>query len=183
MYIDRTYFVGEINIPGTGSLAVQERLNFFIEKYEKELLRALLGYELYDAFVAGTKDKTEEQIDPKWKDLRDGKTYTASNSKKASWGGLWDSTTKQSPIANYVYYWWTRDKASHTSEVGETSEGDTAVKVSPVAKQARAWNEISDRVLELHRFMNHHLDVYPEWLSHDVCQMLFDFKPINAFNL
>jgi hypothetical protein len=50
--IDVSYFVGELNIPNTGTLPIQERLNWHIQKYETEFLQKLMGYPLWKAFTA-----------------------------------------------------------------------------------------------------------------------------------
>ena len=51
MLIDTSYFVGELNIPNTDSPAILERLTWFINKYEVEILRDVLGTDLYRAFM------------------------------------------------------------------------------------------------------------------------------------
>jgi hypothetical protein len=51
MLIDTSYFVGELNIPNTDSPAVVEKLTWFINKYEVDILRDILGVDLYRAFM------------------------------------------------------------------------------------------------------------------------------------
>src|SRR3954471_2443196 len=103
--IDKTYFVGEINIPDTDNPAVEERLNFFIAKYEEEFLKTVLGYSLWSSYTTGIAvTPTPDVI---WTNLRDGVEYLVSE-KTYKYRGLYNPTLKLSPIANYVYYWWMR---------------------------------------------------------------------------
>jgi hypothetical protein len=82
--IDRTYFIGELNLAGTERAPVQEVLDWFIAKYEPELLERLLGYDLYAAFKTGLTQSTIEQ---RWTDLLEGTTYTWGSRTKR-WRGL-----------------------------------------------------------------------------------------------
>jgi hypothetical protein len=179
--IDKSYFVGEINIPDTSNASVLERLNFLIVKYEGQLLRDLLGNALYAAYTTGIGAATP---DAKWTELRDGKTYTDGNGDVQIWSGFRNSTTKQSLIANYVYYWWQRDKASHTTALGEVKDNtDGGERVSPIDKQVRAWNEMADQVAELVSFLNSNTTTYTEWTTPQSCKALSDYRYINAFNI
>lgn len=180
MLLDKTYFVGEINIPNTSNQSVLERLNFFIAKYEEQLLRALLGDGLYKAYTDGLAAN-----DPKYIAIRDGKDYTDSNAKAYNWMGLRKESTKQSLIANYVYYWWLRDKVSITTGVGEADvKTDSADKISPAAKMTKAWNEMVEWNRSLMFFLDINKDDYPQWdracVIHNNYSVL---SPINSFNI
>lgn len=83
--IDRSYFVGEINIPNTHRIEIQERLDLFIETHEPELLCDLLGYSLYKAFTQGLQGAP---VDQKWKDLLEGVEYTNQSDRLTKWRGL-----------------------------------------------------------------------------------------------
>lgn len=182
MLIDATYFVGEINIPGTGNLSIQERLDIFIETKEEELLLTLLGYELYRDLTAGLTAEAPEQ---KWKDLKNGKEYNDTTGKLRKWNGLIKGTPPEaySLIALYVYYWWMRDKASQTTPIGEAeNKSDTSDLVSPAVKMSRAWNEMSRWIDELFLFLESNKDVYPQW-DVDVYALKDEFSPINVYNL
>jgi hypothetical protein len=85
MLIDRTYFVGELNIPNTSSAAVGSLVDLFIEKYEEKLLNDVLGYSLHKAFKAGMQEMPVAQ---KWTDLIEGVEYTDTNLKTRFWKGL-----------------------------------------------------------------------------------------------
>jgi hypothetical protein len=182
--IDQTYFVGELNIPDAPKAEVLERLSFLIAKYEEELLRASLGNDLYLAFITGTVGKLEADIDQKWKNLRDGKDYTDLTGRSANWIGLRKGSTKQSMIANYVYYFWLRDRASRTSAVGETRGlSKTEENVSPGTKMARAWNEMVRWISDLVKFLDANRVDYPEWTKVDRSKISRMFKAINVMGI
>lgn len=82
MLIDKSYFEGDLKIPYNE--ITQERLEFFIQKYEEELLRDLLGYDLFKQFMSGLEDSA---VDPKWNDLLLGAEYTWYGKLK-KWDGL-----------------------------------------------------------------------------------------------
>ena len=183
MIIDHTYFIGERNIPGTGKLDVQERLNYFIAKYEPKLLRALLGDSLYAAYKAGIAAGTP---DAKWLALKNGKTYQEANGKTKIWTGFTvvDGINKFSLIADYVYFYWMRDNASQSTAIGEVRNLTKESKpVSPEDKMRNAWNSMAEWIWELAHFLNCHTEDYPQWLEHDVLQMLKDFKPLNRLGI
>lgn len=85
MLIDRTYFVGELNMPNTSQTAIGGLVDLFIEKYEEQFLNDVLGYSLYKALKAGLQDVPVSQ---KWTDLIEGVEYTDINSKTRLWRGL-----------------------------------------------------------------------------------------------
>ena len=85
MLINSTYFIGDCNVPNTDNAAVVEALNFFISKYEPELLQKSLGYSFYKAFYNGI---TTPIIDQRWIDLIYGVEYTDANGLISKWRGL-----------------------------------------------------------------------------------------------
>lgn len=134
MLIDSTYFVGEIGIANATLQAVSTNLSVFITKYETKFLKLLLGDTLYADFTAGLL------IDPiaeEWVTLRDL---------------LVNSTTKESAIANYIYYRYMLNEASKTVGVGQVKPtAENAAQVNNMPKMVRAWNEMVDwnRVLSV----------------------------------
>lgn len=83
--IDRSYFVGDLNIPNTHRPEIQERLDLFIETHEPELLRDLFGYPLYKDFMQGLQGAP---VDQKWTDLLEGVEYTDQSDRLTKWRGL-----------------------------------------------------------------------------------------------
>jgi hypothetical protein len=186
--IDKTYFVGELNIPGTGNAAISERLDLFISKYEKDFLKKVLGTALYNTYTTGIAvTPTPNQI---WIDLRDGKDYQVGD-VTYSWFGFANATTKQSPIANYVYYWWMR---SDTSAKPDDAEQQAAYYERRNGSMARAWNEMSRWVLGENRygylyssgllgFLRTNSSVYGDWKDFTGYNIYREFAPINLMNL
>lgn len=85
MLIDATYFRGNINIPNTNDAAVLQRLNWFIENYEEELLKDVLGIDLYNEFIEGL---LEDPVDTLWTDLLYGAQYVGIDGRAYEWMGL-----------------------------------------------------------------------------------------------
>lgn len=83
--IDRTYFVGELNIPNTSQAAIGSAVDLFIEQYEEKLLNEVLGYTLYKALKAGLLIVPVAQ---KWTDLIEGVEYSDLATKTRFWKGL-----------------------------------------------------------------------------------------------
>lgn len=83
--INESYFVGQLNIPDTDQAATLERLNWFIERYEREFLVDVMGYRLYKAFVTGI---TQANVDTRWKNLLKGCEFTNRRSLPDFWIGI-----------------------------------------------------------------------------------------------
>lgn len=155
MLIDASYFIGELDIPNTDSLPVQENLQIFINKYEVKFLKMLLGNVLYAEYIAGstlvpvepaTDPVTYEPIPQKWIDLQNQ---------------LRDVTTKVSPIANFIYFYFVRDKTIYNSGTGtQQAEGENSTKADSKIKTVRAWNEMNELCFEIHKFLKTNISVY-----------------------
>jgi hypothetical protein len=104
MLIDKSYFVGDLDIPNTGDLPVSERLTWFIQKYEPDFLQKLLGYPLYKVFIAGLNVTAPAVPEQRFIDILYGKEYTDINGLLRKWKGL---IVTDSPTLNlaggYVY--------------------------------------------------------------------------------
>lgn len=143
MLIDASYFIGELDIPNTDTLPVQENLAIFINKYERKFLRTILGNVLYAQYIAGL---TEDPVDPKWTALQDQ---------------LRDVTTKVSPISNYIYFFFVRDKTIYNSGTGtQQAEGENSTKADSKIKTVRAWNEMNELSFEIHKFLKTNISIY-----------------------
>jgi hypothetical protein len=91
-------------------------------------------------------------------------------------------TERRSLIANFVYYWYQRTKASESSGVGESiTKTENAARTSPADKMTTAWNEMAVWVKEMVLFLRSKEDVYTEfelqWMNPQYT------RPINSFNL
>jgi hypothetical protein len=177
MLIDKSYFVLEINIP-TGSVPVLDRLNGFIEQYEIEFLHKVLGYPLADQFIAGYAAVPPAQ---KWVNLATGTTYTL-NGKTIKWNGLLMTTPKRSPIANYIYYWYSRDAHTKTSTMGETkAKVENSEPITPAWKMVAAWAKMQLWINDLFNFLEAHKDTYG--FTRTKYDIQCEFGNINEFNI
>lgn len=155
--IDKTFFIGEINLPLSADSSAS--LNLFISKYEKEYLQAALGYSLWKAFDEGIA--AEEPAD-RFLAIKNGGEYTNCRGVVDYWQGL--VSGKVSPIANYVYYWYTRDNATYTAPTGEVKgKSDNSTNADSFLKQMRAYNEMSRLTDQLHEFLKANAATYPEF--------------------
>lgn len=169
--IDNTYFVRELSLP-TDQIAAE--LTSYIDRFEPEILTKILGYDLKKAFVdalAGTPDQ-------KWIDLRDGKEYQ-QDSVYRKWRGF-KNTTKESLIANYVFYQYTIYGSEFNSTFGlkqVNSENSTFADYR--RKQARVYNQMVDWISELDDFIqysNSITETYPNYEPEVI-------RKVNIFNI
>ena len=144
MFIDNTYFVGEINIPNlTGTQSNAVNLAQAIAQYEEEILIDLLGYKLYSLLVADLQNgEPQSQI---FKDLVNGAEFTHSFqnvSTTLKWKGL-KNTSKQSLLAYYVFYKYVERDVTHLSGAGVVlAKGEKGFRASSVNKMINAWERM-----------------------------------------
>lgn len=198
--INEDYFVRDISIP-TGTPDEVARLDSEIEKYEKEVLLKVLGYDLYYEFI-------NNPIEQRFLDIRNGKEFVfdlCGKTIKRKYVGLTNSQ-KESLIAYYVYFYITRDRVSFTSSTGEINpDNENSNQISPYGKMVSAWNnyvemagdltctryndpyfldyfyklEISSYMHvndhpSLYNFLLANKEVYPEW-EFDPCEKISIF--------
>ena len=135
--IDESYFINDIAIANTSSESTGASLNSAIVKREKEALISVLGYELYELFIANLT----VQI---YKDILDGKEFSFSFCGKTvtrKWVGL-ANTEKISLIAYYTYFFYEKDRNEFNSGVGFVKpKVENAVQENPGLKFVNAWNQ------------------------------------------
>lgn len=162
MIIDHTYFTQKLSLPQRGNSEGQDLITDFIETYEEEYLKKVLGYDLWLAFSTGIAG-SPGGYDQRWIDLLEGKAFTYL-SKNYNWDGF--ETMIKTPIANYVYYKWTEDQASNNTLVGTAVQVvDNNSRVNAVSKMVDAWNRMVDMNKTLWMFLKSDPDVYPEWVD------------------
>ena len=143
MLIDGTYFKGltaidglniETGAPSTSRQAMVGFLNSFIETYEKEYLKLVLGADMCRQFTDYLKLDPKEKIN-KWEKLR---SFLNKDGK--------------SPITNYVFFFFVRRNDAHVSGTGVVGcSGDEKVDSSIV--QIPAWNEMVEMNSDVFRFL------------------------------
>lgn len=156
--IDYTFFTGKINLPQVGNTDGRDSVTGFIDTYETEYLKKVLGYDLWKAFTDGIAGSGTP--DQRWVDLIQGKEFEY-NSKTYKWTGF---ENKPSPISQYVYYQIQQDSAIDTTLVGQsTAAVENATRTSPVTKMIQAWNDMAEMNIALWNFLYVNRTTYPEW--------------------
>lgn len=84
-FINASYFYGNLNIAQKDQKPVADSLQIFIDQYEPEFLERVLGYELWQAFLAGLE---ESVIDSRWTFLRDGGAFAGYDQRQHKWVGF-----------------------------------------------------------------------------------------------
>lgn len=205
-FTDKTYFRGELTIANLSSLPVEESLGYFITKYETEFLNKVLGFAFAKLFIAGLTVVDPATPDQRWLDLKYGKDFTYQT-VEGNWPGFVNSA-KVSPLANFIYYHFTRDQVTQTAGIGQVqTKGENSTSASSVTKLVRAYNEMVNMQIPLITFLLANPDEYPEfkfnpadiwslsysqwynyWLNHGywpvshICDGGL-YKRINAFNI
>lgn len=181
MFLTEAYFQGDLYLPnlvttkpeavGVGrmvSAVAESDLSYYVDKYEREFLRLLLGDELYDAFIAGL----EEPDNARWLALKD-KIYDTTGSYPLS------------PAANYVYYMLISHNVTATTMKGEVvPEQDYAKNAS----SKRNWPIRGTRYFRMPNVYGVLLTtisrIYGQYVICRTChQFLCYFAPVNIFGI
>jgi hypothetical protein len=182
--IDKTYFKMDINLPASNFTD----LSNYVSTYEPEILRLLLGedlYQLVNAFILSNPTASSQAV----QDLVLGKEYTVdiglASPSKVKWNGL-INTSKISIISYYIYYWYMRNKVSLTTTTGEVkSSYENATRGAVANKVNNSWRRLQklygfvDQSLIIpsaYNFLYEHESDYPEWI-------FTPLKSTNAFDL
>lgn len=121
--IDKNYFCGGLYIADLSETREAAELDRYIAKYQKDYIKRMFGV------VYSELDELPEELVAL----------------------LRDETLLVSPIANYVYFQYQRDKATVTTGSGEkTVTIQNTSAMSPSEKFVKAWNEMVDMSGEIH---------------------------------
>jgi hypothetical protein len=175
--IDASYFIGEINIPNTQKTEIQESLDWFISKYEQELLQKLLGWELWSLYNADASSQ-------RFVDLINGTDYVYGGYIYHWRGLIWKAgENPHSLIANYIYWYWMKDKQIWNSGIGTIKATPIqGVVMSPGLKMVHVWNDFAEQVKEFYNYMTWSSVLYPEWNANNVFS-LWEFAGTNDFDI
>lgn len=178
MFIDRTYFIGELNIPDNE--ATNSLLDLYIEKYEKEFLQRLLGITVYNDLVTAYSSTPYDQ---KWIDLIEGKTYSYYGTDYSYFGiapGFQGTAFfRESPIANFIYYWFMRGTETQTTSGGEVkTKNENSINTGAGMKVTKAWNEMSKWECDFRQYINAYQTTYNLPYSWN-----YYFRKINEFDI
>jgi len=173
MYIDQSYFEGALEIAQLGQASVVTKLNGFITRFEPIILEAALGYDFFKAFADGLNAGSDEQIEERWEDLRDGLVYANVNGVRKKFVGFFNSSTKTSPLAGFIYYEFMKEMASQNTGIGLVkAKGENSVRADVVRKPVNAFNEAAYQVRSFWEMLqadqNKAIKVYPEFKPEQV---------------
>jgi len=150
-------FIGDINLPGqvlTGSYAT---IGFFIEKYEKEALIDLLGYDLYKELKAEI-DSVPQVFTAKWSALVNGAEFNIG-SYLYKFDGLADM------LAYFVYYNYLKDNVNNYESVGAViPQGENSARTAPDGLMVNAWNEYKNSFDIAIQYIIANQSQYPKWI-------------------
>lgn len=161
--IDYTFFQGNIDLP-VGSPDVQAEVDMFVSNYEPEYLQKALGYAFGKLFIIGGVPSP----DARFQKLLNGGEYTDANGVLRKWEGL-KPANKLTPIANYCYFYYSRNATTYTTSVGEQKgKAVNSNNSSPFMKEFRAWNEMVKWTAEMWCFLKFAKNddgtvMFPEW--------------------
>lgn len=97
------------------------KLDKAIKKHEKAYLRLLLGRELYAEYITSPEDA-------KWDALN---------------ALLYDTENLESPIANYIYFWYLDENiGTYDGSLFLTTKHENSNNHSVIYNQIKAWNEM-----------------------------------------
>lgn len=141
--ITKDYFRGNIQLQVHENEDLNELLNISIITYEPKVLKLLLGYSLYKDFEAG---RSVMPIDSKWSNLIDGAEFSFElngHTINTKWEGLRNTTTYESLIAYYIYYYHRRDNETFSSPLGEQKgKTENSDRASFLSKMINAQNKM-----------------------------------------
>lgn len=140
--IDLSFFVSEISIPNTNQQPVADHLMLLITEVQEQLLRDLLGDDLYAQFEVGLN---AGPIDQKWIDLKNKIVHN-----------------QKSMIAYRVYCKWIDQTVTQTAGLGENlQQSENGTRYTINAKFVNAWNKMIDEMADFYSFIRDNYQNYP----------------------
>jgi len=144
--IDSSYFIKELSVPNINEMDSDnlDILNQYIDKYSRQLLQTVLGYDLFKVLdsniTAGVLNVGAPQ---KWLDLVNGVEYT-KDGKTYKWKGLLhtEGLFKGSLLATFVFYNWFKDNVTTVTGTGEKSiKAFNSETVNSNQRLVTVWND------------------------------------------
>ena len=178
LYIDSTYFFGILQVPNLGDTANAANFAAILTKYEKTFLKKFFGYEFAQVLIAeyALPIPTARAVG-----IVEGGTFTDGKGITRTWQGL-KNDDKESPLANYVYFFWQKINVTKTMQARESIQlTENSVRVNPSAKVTAVYNEMVKMGKELECYLYYKKDVYPELEKHIIPSSLL--TKINAFDI
>lgn len=151
MIVNSSYFIGDLYLSQIGGETsefsqTKDEFNYFIDKYEYEILNLGLGVELYNDFVSNLQPDGTLIVgaDEKWNKLLNGTSYE-KNGVNYFWRGLIQQigVCKLSLIAYYIYYKYISfQQTQHTSLGLVSADAENSIKASAIPKMTKAWRNM-----------------------------------------
>lgn len=178
MFLDKTYFVGDLAVPnlfGTAvvNTAIAEEVANFIRKYELDYLYALLGKTLADELIAGML--VLPTPDTKWSDLYNQIYFTRSS---ITWnedhelevdehGNIIFESIPLSPAANFVFFKFYKSHITEFFGSGESKPAkENAATATSSARMIQAWNVCCDMTYVIWKWLDDNSATYDwDWTS------------------
>jgi hypothetical protein len=177
--VDASFFVADRTVAQLSQAAVRTELELYIKRYQYDYLVRVMGLNLYKLFETGYAIDPKPQI---WVDLVSGAEYVQGG-KTCIWQGLANQEFKTSPIADYVYYWYQRDKV--TAVVGSGTILPNAENGEAVVNRGRmvsAWNAAREGAKACEAFLESNPTAYPDYRGVSYSNRHY-FSPVNLLNL
>jgi hypothetical protein len=134
MLIDLTYFKGSLFLAQLGQPDISERVEDFIEEFEREYLQKCVGLALAEELLAYDGDP----INPDFEALLEGTNYEKD-------GDLLHFEGLKKGLAYYVYFQYVIDQYSTRAGVGEVIPlTENSEVIVPQRKRAIAWNNAAN---------------------------------------
>lgn len=170
--IDKTYFIGEINLP-TDNVSRVNKLQVYIDSAQKTYLKYALGYELYKLFIAELPTPSSARFTA----ILEGSDFTnVVTTYEDHWDGL-VNTELESMLAYFAYFEYTEGVYISESGNGTTSSlFENSDRVVPISKQVNAYNKGLEQYCKLYDYLYANETTYPEW-EHTT------LKPVNFLNI
>jgi len=170
-----THFIGNINLPNTSpDIAEGEALAVSIAKYEPQFLTNVLGFALYELFLANIDEGSGV-----YHDLLVGADFTDKLGRANHWQGL--NNAGFNPIANFIYYKVMNEKFSNTMGIGERrANAENMGNGSPLSKMVSAWNEMVEWLWIMDDFLRQNSTDYPDYIGIDYPPFDKSYYPSNT---
>lgn len=148
-------FEGDLYIAQKSDPAVSAAITKYIEKYEFEYFKNVLGYDLANDFWASLPVPVGGTTFDK---LLNGYEFTGAKGKE-KWIGF------KNIVANYIYFQYTRGEAfTQSTGAGEkVAEAMNTISADPVMKMKKSWDDMVKEHWILLRYINANRDTYPKF--------------------
>lgn len=176
--IDKTYLTRSLSVGQLSGKGVSQTIDEYIALYEPKYLLDVLGGDLYAEYITNPDDPKFDLLKPQTTPIVYKLTCSCSS---CAIGGLWyglSNDLKVSPIANLVYYHYTKDKNENMMGVGNVASiAESSYRMSPARKMEVAWNQMVDMTRGLLYLLNE------QGVITTSCSCKCPYEYINSFNI